>query len=499
MTMKSLQNFRRSRIAAALLAGACVLFFLGTHAVGAQSGVIAFYCYSQAEGGTSPTQAGDTPCSTGDSGSYSTTQTYGIGVNGGIIFFPFTEGFGNDTQGAAKLAVLQSSATATATTSPAYFDYTNDEGETAQFNDPLIIQSASSTQVASNTIDFTVGGTLPHGTLVQYRLTLNLQGGATASPCIFANDSSLTATLYANVNASTNTGGQGISIVKTGCEGTPFNSSPAILSTVAGASFSLGASLLAAAQCYAGYPPPPIYVPFVQNCSANAGATMTFYLDPITPGATYIDSAGVVNGYLTPPSTVDVPNVVGDTQSAATSALLSTGLIVGNVTFQPSHSATVGTVLSEDPVSGASVSDGSPVALVISSGVPQITVPNVVGDSQAAAASSITGAGLTLAAVTTENNASIPLGDVISESPGAGTSVATGSSVSLIVSSGRLRGDINGDGQINSLDLALITAVLNTPANGPADPRDLNHDGLINMLDARILVTLCTHPGCAIN
>ena len=59
-----------------------------------------------------------------------------------------------------------------------------------------------------------------------------------------------------------------------------------------------------------------------------------------------------------------------------------------------------------------------------------------------------------------------------------------------------IRGDLNGDGIVDKSDVAIITDVLNTPANGPNDARDLNHDGVINALDARILVTLCTHPGC---
>jgi hypothetical protein len=59
-----------------------------------------------------------------------------------------------------------------------------------------------------------------------------------------------------------------------------------------------------------------------------------------------------------------------------------------------------------------------------------------------------------------------------------------------------IRGDLNGDGIVDKADVALITDALNTPANGPNDARDLNHDGVINALDARIVVTLCTHPGC---
>jgi len=60
-----------------------------------------------------------------------------------------------------------------------------------------------------------------------------------------------------------------------------------------------------------------------------------------------------------------------------------------------------------------------------------------------------------------------------------------------------LRGDLNGDSKVDIDDLNILDGALNTPANGPSDARDLNHDGIINALDARILVTLCTRPGCA--
>lgn len=58
-------------------------------------------------------------------------------------------------------------------------------------------------------------------------------------------------------------------------------------------------------------------------------------------------------------------------------------------------------------------------------------------------------------------------------------------------------GDLNGDGRVDQDDLNILLAALNTRATGPNDARDLNHDGVINALDARILVTLCTKPGCA--
>lgn len=68
--------------------------------------------------------------------------------------------------------------------------------------------------------------------------------------------------------------------------------------------------------------------------------------------------------------------------------------------------------------------------------LPQILVPNVVGLVQATAESDITGAGLTVGTVTQQSSATVPSGDVISESPAAGTLVAAGSAVGLVVSTG---------------------------------------------------------------
>ena len=65
-----------------------------------------------------------------------------------------------------------------------------------------------------------------------------------------------------------------------------------------------------------------------------------------------------------------------------------------------------------------------------------ITVPNVVGLTQAAATSAITVAGLTLGTVTTASSATVAAGSVISQSPPAGNSAASGSPVSLVVSTG---------------------------------------------------------------
>ena len=64
------------------------------------------------------------------------------------------------------------------------------------------------------------------------------------------------------------------------------------------------------------------------------------------------------------------------------------------------------------------------------------SVPNVVNLTQAAATTTLTGAGLVVGTVTPQSSATVPSGSVISQNPTAGTSVAAGSAVALVVSTG---------------------------------------------------------------
>src|ERR1700738_1589582 len=131
-----------------------------------------------------------------------------------------------------------------------------------------------------------------------------------------------------------------------------------------------------------------------------------------------------------------VPNVEGLTQAAATTAITAAKLTVGTVTQQPSNTLATGKVISQDPASGSSVAQGSPVNLVISSGPQMVTVPNVEGLTQAAATTAIRAAKLTGGTVTQQISNTVATGKVISQDPTSGSSVAQGSPVNLVISSG---------------------------------------------------------------
>ncbi len=139
------------------------------------------------------------------------------------------------------------------------------------------------------------------------------------------------------------------------------------------------------------------------------------------------------------PCSLRVPNVVGMSESQAGSTLTSAGLTVGTKSYVESDTVPAGSVISQNPVAGRQVPSGSAVGLTISTGPatsPKVTVPNVVGMAQAAAQSTITSAGLVVGMVSQASSSTVPEGSVISQAPPAGTSLAKGSGVDLVVSSG---------------------------------------------------------------
>jgi len=164
-----------------------------------------------------------------------------------------------------------------------------------------------------------------------------------------------------------------------------------------------------------------------QQTSNTVAAGKVASQDPPT-GSSLAQGAPVNLVISSGPQMVAVPKVERLTQAAATTAIVGTTLKIGTVTQQTSDTAATGSVISQDPASGTSVAQGSPVNLVISSGPQIVTVPNVEGMTQTAATAALAGAKLKVGTV----NAT---GKVISQEPARGSSVAQGSSVNLVISS----------------------------------------------------------------
>src|SRR5207302_111476 len=93
------------------------------------------------------------------------------------------------------------------------------------------------------------------------------------------------------------------------------------------------------------------------------------------------------------PAMVRVPDVVGESQTAAEAALTSAGLEVGKVSSQVSSSANAGSVLAQSPHGGSSLASGARVNLTVAQAPNLVTVPAVVGQGEASAAARGGGAG----------------------------------------------------------------------------------------------------------
>jgi serine/threonine-protein kinase len=128
------------------------------------------------------------------------------------------------------------------------------------------------------------------------------------------------------------------------------------------------------------------------------------------------------------PEPKTIPSVAGETYTEAQAALVALGL---TVTESTSSSTTypAGQVDGTNPAIGTQVPPGSTVTVFVSTGPPTVQVPNVSGDTVAAAEAALQSAGLKLGAVYGPSD-----GHVFATVPEPGTTVKVGSSVNLYTS-----------------------------------------------------------------
>ncbi len=153
-----------------------------------------------------------------------------------------------------------------------------------------------------------------------------------------------------------------------------------------------------------------------------------------------------------------VPNIVGLNQESAESLILEQGFSIGTVTSEANDDiGTIGQVLSQSPAAGERLDEGSPVDFVVSSGPDVVTWEALEGREERESVAILEGLGL-IVEVITEPNEEIEEGLVVRTDPEAGTEVAPGSDVQLVMSEGPppvVVGDLRG------LDVATASARAN--------------------------------------
>jgi serine/threonine protein kinase/beta-lactam-binding protein with PASTA domain len=134
---------------------------------------------------------------------------------------------------------------------------------------------------------------------------------------------------------------------------------------------------------------------------------------------------------------VTIPSVaVGSSPAEARSLLGTVPVQVAAVqTNTASDTVPAGMVLGTDPPGGTSVKRDSPVQLIVSSGPPILVVPDETNKTQDAANTELKGLGFVVA-VKQDYSPVVKAGLVISQTPGAGESLAKFKTVSLVVSKG---------------------------------------------------------------
>ena len=138
-----------------------------------------------------------------------------------------------------------------------------------------------------------------------------------------------------------------------------------------------------------------------------------------------------------PEGNIEVPDVIGLTQTAAANTVRSVGLSVGAILKRYSDTVPAGIVLDQSPAAGAKVAVGTPVSLTVSLGPAGVVkVPDVRGLPEEVAKSTLQNAGLTIDKTLRQPDPTMPPGNAIGTEPAAGTQVKVGSAVTLIVSEG---------------------------------------------------------------
>jgi serine/threonine-protein kinase len=130
--------------------------------------------------------------------------------------------------------------------------------------------------------------------------------------------------------------------------------------------------------------------------------------------------------------TIAMPDVRNQPEDAATQALADVGLT--NVsTSEVESDQPAGTVISTDPAPGNQVGSGTRITLQVSGGITAITIPPVIGETEAAARTALENAGFTNITVENAETDEVPEGRAVGTDPPEGSEVAPDEEITLLI------------------------------------------------------------------
>ncbi|WP_373485948.1 Stk1 family PASTA domain-containing Ser/Thr kinase [Acetobacterium malicum] len=133
-----------------------------------------------------------------------------------------------------------------------------------------------------------------------------------------------------------------------------------------------------------------------------------------------------------------VPSVIGLSETEAVKAIEAANFVVGEIKREYNSSYNADIVFQMNPSGNSTANEGTKVTIYVSKGEDLVTVPSVIGQTEADAKSTITNAGLTVGAITYETSSDYSKGMVMKQSPTDGNQVAKGADVAIVVSSGKV-------------------------------------------------------------
>ena len=171
-----------------------------------------------------------------------------------------------------------------------------------------------------------------------------------------------------------------------------------------------------------------------EEFSETVAAGHVVSTDP--PGGKEVRSGSTVNLTVSKgPERYQVPDVVGKTEAQARTDLTNEGLSVRTISQVYDEKIAVGSVVRTDPKIGTPLRPNTAVVLFVSKGPEPIPVPDVVGNTNAAATKTLKARGFTVTGSEAYSD-TVPAGNVISMSPKPGVKLNKGDTVDLVISKG---------------------------------------------------------------